>query len=289
VTRAEVFFREGGNPLSMREEAVHISQLAEGGDTAKKIGKLTEENLTKWPKMSTEQRLDIYKTKIEVEIDAQQRLLEQFKDGDPQYLKSVQHNLDNLQSRMAEVDLGVKNPKAVQDADWLQEAEAPRLFSKNGSNSYKTPAVIAELQKLPEAKLFAPDQLEHILFGNQNKAGKFTGWHHFTSRLPGERVRVVEFGAQGVDKNGVYEAVVEASFDKGKTWIQKTAKKHTFFPDSWSKEKVVKEIASAFKEGRIKDVPEGFDFAGRSESGVLITGYLDDSGKIVSAFPQLER
>jgi hypothetical protein len=24
VTRAEVFFRKGGNPLSMREEAVHI-------------------------------------------------------------------------------------------------------------------------------------------------------------------------------------------------------------------------------------------------------------------------
>ena len=35
---------------------------------------------------------------------------------------------------MAEVDLGVKNPKAVQDADWLQEAQAPRLFSKTSSD-----------------------------------------------------------------------------------------------------------------------------------------------------------
>jgi hypothetical protein len=34
---------------------------------------------------------------------------------------------------MAEVDLGVKNPKSVQDADWLQEAEKPRLFSKAGT------------------------------------------------------------------------------------------------------------------------------------------------------------
>ena len=130
VTRAQVFFREGGNPLAMREEAVHISQLAEGGDTAKKIGLLTEENLAKWPKMSTGQRLDIYKAKIEVEIDAQQRLLKQFGEGDPQYVRSVQHNLENLKARMAEVDLGVKNPKAVEDADWLQEAQAPRLFSK---------------------------------------------------------------------------------------------------------------------------------------------------------------
>ena len=131
VTRAQVFFREGGNPLAIREEAVHISQLAEGGDTAKKIGLLTEENLAKWPKMSTGQRLDIYKAKIEVEIDAQQRLLKQFGEGDPQYVRSVQHNLENLKARMAEVDLGVKNPKAVEDADWLQEAQAPRLFSKS--------------------------------------------------------------------------------------------------------------------------------------------------------------
>jgi hypothetical protein len=78
-----------------------------------------------------EQRLDIYKAKVEVEIDAQQRLLKQFGEGDPQYVRSVRHNLENLQSRMAEVDLGVKNPKSVEDADWLREAEKPRLFSKN--------------------------------------------------------------------------------------------------------------------------------------------------------------
>ena len=236
----------------MREEAVHISQLAEGGDTAKKIGLLTEENLAKWPKMSTGQRLDIYKAKIEVEIDAQQRLLKQF-SGDPKYVEGVQQNLDNLATRLSEVDLGVKNPKVVEGQSWLKDSEPSRLFSKIASNgSYKTPAVIAELQKLPEAKLFAPDQLEHILFGNQNKAGKFTGWHHFTSRLPGEQVRVVEFGAKGTDQNGVYEAVVEASFDKGRTWIQKTSKSHSFFPNSWSRERVIDEIAFAFKEGREK-------------------------------------
>ncbi len=43
----------------MREEAVHISQLAEGGDAAKKTGLLTDKNLAKWPKMSTGQGLDI--------------------------------------------------------------------------------------------------------------------------------------------------------------------------------------------------------------------------------------
>jgi hypothetical protein len=133
VTRAEVFFRKGGNPLSMREEAVHLTQLAEGGNTAKKIGMLTEENLSKWPQMATEQRLDVYRAKVEVEIDAQQRLLKQFGEGDPKYVKQVQQNLENLQIRQAEVEAGVKNPKAVQDADWLKESQAPRLFSKDAS------------------------------------------------------------------------------------------------------------------------------------------------------------
>jgi hypothetical protein len=177
VTRAEVFFRKGGNPLSMREEAVHISQLAEGRDTAKKIGKLTEENLAKWPKMSTEQRLDLYKAKVEVEIDAQQRLLQQFKDGDPRYVRNVQRNLDNLKARQAQVEAGIKNPKSVEGADWLKENQAPRLFAKErrrgikntgegplygkdnprpGVNYNKPPQ---EIQKIIESQKGAPDLL----------------------------------------------------------------------------------------------------------------------------------
>ena len=137
----------------MREEAVHLTQLAKVEDTAKKIGMLTEENLAKWPKMSTEQRLDVYKAKIEVEIDAQKRLLRQFGEGDPNYVKSVRHNLDNLQARMAEVDLGVKNPKAVEGADWLQEAQAPRLFSKDASANTITNKFPNEALD-PEGKIF---------------------------------------------------------------------------------------------------------------------------------------
>jgi hypothetical protein len=156
VVRVQVYFHEGGNPLSMREEAVHISQLAEGGETAKKAALLTEENLAKWPKLSMEQRLDVYKAKVEVEVDAQQRLLKQFGEGDPRYVQQVRHNLENLKARMAEVDLGVKNPKAVEDADWLDAEQAPRLFSKNpgeGGNivgSQKQQNIIKRLDEIGE-------------------------------------------------------------------------------------------------------------------------------------------
>ena len=122
---------------------------------------------------------------------------------------------------------------------------------------------------------------------DEHRAGKFTGWHHFPSRLPNERVRIKDFGAGGLvrDSNGVYKATAEASFDGGKTWVEKTAKDHTFFPNEWSKEQVVDEIAGAFKQGRDKNPLPGYDFSGRSQSGVYIAGYLDGSGKIVSAFP----
>jgi Bacterial EndoU nuclease len=162
-----------------------------------------------------------------------------------------------------------------------------------GSGEYKKPKIIADLEKLPKSKLFAPGQLEHIIFGNQNRAGRFTGWHHFSSRRPGERVRLknnLSFDQLEKDSNGVYRATVEASFDKGKTWVPKTATNHTFFPNEWSKEKVVDEIASAFKEGRWnpKNLPpdlQDYDWVGRSKSGVLMAGYLDNSGNIVTAFP----
>jgi hypothetical protein len=180
VTRAEVFFRKGGNPLSMREEAVHISQLAEGGDTAKKIGKLTEENLAKWPKMSTEQRLDVYKAKVEVEIDAQQRLLQQFGDGDPKYVRSVRQSLESLQARRAQVEAGVKNPQSVEGADWLSEAQAPRLFAKS-----KGKKVDPKESEEPKVEL------------NEEKSGfSAKSFEQSISKLPpGERVASVKQAA----------------------------------------------------------------------------------------------
>ena len=105
--------------------------------------------------------------------------------------------------------------------------------------------------------------------------------------LPNERVRIKDFSSSGLvkDSNGVYKVTAEASFDGGKTWVEKTAKDHTFFPNEWSKEKVVNEIASAFKEGRDKNPLPGYDFSGRFKSGVYIAGYLDNAGKIATAFP----
>jgi hypothetical protein len=129
VLRAQVFVKEGADPSVLLEESVHISQLSDPKLT-QKLAQLTEENLANWSKMTTQQKLDVYKGKVELEIDAQQRLIDKFGKSDPAYAKRVQQNLDNLQSRMVEVEAGVKNPNSVEGADWLDAAQPPRLFSK---------------------------------------------------------------------------------------------------------------------------------------------------------------
>jgi Bacterial EndoU nuclease len=210
-------------------------------------------------------------------------------------IQTIQDGFSKIWKRSApEVEtVGVPSQSAVKTTEEnIKDAKA--LQSKgSGSGEYKKPKIIADLEKLPNAKLFAPNQLEHVIFGNQNKAGKFTGWHHFPSRRPGEDVRLandLSLNELEKDSHGVYRATVEASFDGRKTWVQKTAKDQTFFPDKWSRERVVDEIVSALKEGRIKNEPgtSSDSFRGISKSGVEIRGYLDSNGQIMTAYPVFE-
>ncbi|MFB2769543.1 hypothetical protein ACE1AT_09665 [Pelatocladus sp. BLCC-F211] len=125
---AEVFFKETGNPLAMREEAVHIAQAADK-EMGAKLAKLSESNLSNWGKLETEQQLQLYKTKIEVEIDAQQRLLKQFAGGEPEYLAEIQGNLENLQKRLGEVEQAIKDPNLIKQGKipWWDTNQPPRL------------------------------------------------------------------------------------------------------------------------------------------------------------------
>lgn len=88
--------------------------------------------------------------------------------------------------------------------------------------------------------------------------------------------------------DGFYKAKVEKQIegfvnDQGTNWKVKT-KKSTFFPDSWSKEKIQAEIAHAFKN---KTSVSGNKYEGLTTGGKKITMYLDDAGEIKSAFPEI--
>jgi hypothetical protein len=125
----EVFVRKGADPVSMLEEAAHVAQSTDK-TLAPKMAKLSEENLANWSKMTPQEQADLYKIKLELEIDAQKRLLQQFGEGDRAYQQGGQQTLDNLESRLAEVELGIKNPESLKGKPWLDPAQPPRLFSK---------------------------------------------------------------------------------------------------------------------------------------------------------------
>ncbi len=81
--------------------------------------------------------------------------------------------------------------------------------------------------------------------------------------------------------HGVYRARVEVFNPATGTWVTKRAPS-TFFPDAWSRTKVLDEIRGAFGN---QTLTRGNYFEGLSPSGVRIGGYLDDVGNINTAFP----
>jgi len=80
------------------------------------------------------------------------------------------------------------------------------------------------------------------------------------------------------DSNGVYEAAVEIFNKKTNQWL---TKKSTFFPDSWSRIKVLKAIRDVAKNPTLR---QGNMFEGISD-GVKIKGYYDNMDRVNTAFP----
>jgi uncharacterized coiled-coil protein SlyX len=79
----------------------------------------------------------MYRTKIEVEIDAQRRLLSQFAAGEPQFLEETQATLKNLEDRLKEVEQAAADPAAFEKSKppWWDDDQPPRLFGKRAPSA----------------------------------------------------------------------------------------------------------------------------------------------------------
>jgi uncharacterized coiled-coil protein SlyX len=129
-------FRKGANPLVMREEAVHLAQSVDPAMSSK-LAELTEANMGGWKNLDSSKRLSMYRTKIEVEIDAQRRLLSQFAAGEPQFLEETQATLKNLEDRLKEVEQAAADPAAFEKnkPPWWDDDQPPRLFGKRAPST----------------------------------------------------------------------------------------------------------------------------------------------------------
>nr|WP_240350896.1 RHS repeat-associated core domain-containing protein [Pectobacterium brasiliense] len=90
---------------------------------------------------------------------------------------------------------------------------------------------------------------EHVFHGEINKKGKAIGFHHRASIGHEGKARISEI-TSGPNSQGVYRAKVEV-FDKASgSWVNK-GPESSFFPDSWSRQKVMSEIRGAYNNGTV--------------------------------------
>ncbi|MFI2228713.1 HNH endonuclease [Nocardia testacea] len=126
----EVIFRENGNAFAIREEAIHLQQLADPAN-AKKMALLSEEGqLGKWKELGVKDRLEVYQAKIDLELDAQVELRAR-PDISADELEEIEESIKHLQERQKQVEAAVADPQMVArgEAPWLTD-DPPRLFNK---------------------------------------------------------------------------------------------------------------------------------------------------------------
>jgi hypothetical protein len=138
-----VIMKAGTDLAQLGEEGIHLAQAREPA-TAAKVKKLDEANLQNWDKMDIDTQLDLYNTKLELEIDAHERVakaLESQKASakDPEALakqiERTQATLDNLKKRQVEVTALTPEDKLEMQAGTKpkpQYLDQPaRLFAKD--------------------------------------------------------------------------------------------------------------------------------------------------------------
>lgn len=191
--RPKVLVRSDAELSVLHEEGIHLLQAGEPGWRGR-IGQLDEARLHDWGSLSIEEQAAIYRVKLEVEIDAQQRLVAELA-GDPsvgaQRRRSVaEATLDALNRRLAEVDsLSPARVDAINRGEaarpqYLQEP--PRLFAKDSRRVRAIEARVADAR----ATLRVLDDRANAQFGAHatEPAGTAT---HAGRAYPVENVRKV--------------------------------------------------------------------------------------------------
>lgn len=124
-----ILFRRSGNIFALHEEATHIAQAADNPELANRIEAVS--NLTKgmWAAKSLPEKLRAVRGVLEVELDAQERILAQAQQaGNTESMDDAFAAMENLSIKLAEVDQSIANP-ASRLPGWFDAAEIPSIFA----------------------------------------------------------------------------------------------------------------------------------------------------------------
>lgn len=156
--RPRVLIRESAGPGVLREEGVHLWQSVDPR-TAKKVAFLDETRLRDWDTFTVAEKVELYRVKLDLELDAQLRLMAHLDaqlrraDLDPRLRASLEADLhgarqtfDNLRGLKGQVDdlgpadlIGISRGERASPVDLDQPS---RLFAKRSRGGTTTPAAV---------------------------------------------------------------------------------------------------------------------------------------------------
>jgi hypothetical protein len=148
--KPSILLKAGTDLSQLGEEGIHLMQSLDPA-TAGKVAKLDETVLQFWDHMDLETQMDLYKTKLELEIDAQEKRIQalegqQATTEDPEavakQIEKTKATLENLEKRQQEVTSFTAEDKLAMETGATpkpQYLDQPaRLFAK------ATPSAVAE-------------------------------------------------------------------------------------------------------------------------------------------------
>ncbi|MGL4597460.1 MAG: EndoU domain-containing protein [Bacteroidia bacterium] len=205
-------------------------------------------------------------------------------------------NLHKTIGKQGIIDVAAYARKNLRNTMFLQKngmAGAEALWKAKGDILVAESNLKTTLKGLPAPKSSVLINLIHIFDGEVVK-GDAKGFHHVEASL---------FSADGTATNasgtakitkilkpengvGVFEATIEVLNPRSSTVPWRT-KISTFFPKSWSRARVIREITEAYNN-RVYNATEGA-WDGISKSGLKIRMFIDQKGfDVNTAFPLYE-
>ena len=161
-----------------------------------------------------------------------------------------------------------------------QKAEYQNVLDlRNVGDALETSYGKSTLNSLKNTENFTESAIEHIFEGQVNARGKAVGYHY--EGIEGTSGNVIPGTESSVNNIGVYKAQVEVN------GIPKTANGgfSTFYSKNLSPQQVVDAINEAYSNCELK-LGTRNTYQGVANNGMKIDMFLDQSGKIISAFPE---
>jgi hypothetical protein len=138
----QIVMRQGASASALREELTHLAQWKTDPLMHQRMAGLGEERLARWTQLSSAEKVELHLDKLEVEADAQRRIIDQLEHHaaeDPDAAARVldaEETLFELGQRIDKLRASRGQPHL--DTKVLGIDEAPRLFARGA----QTPTVV---------------------------------------------------------------------------------------------------------------------------------------------------